>query len=223
MAKREPKKSDNGFAMASCRSRIFILITMPLSHASARSRRSSTKLTTMRHLEKLGVVVSGVRASIRAKASRSSASQKANLSDTLDLLHNEIAVGRRWTIQPSKPHFLDVFEDAEHLTLVTELMHGGDFFKRLRNAPNGRFDEIVASRFVAQIAAAVAYLHHHGVVHCDLEAGEFVGGGEADECELYDLTVKVADFGLSQTVEKAVNLGRQRTQELSATAGAGRY
>ena len=163
-----------------------------------------------------GVVVSGVRID-SGKGVAVKRLIKANLSDTLDLLHNEIAVWEALD-HPNLVLLLDVFEDAEHLTLVTELMHGGDLFKRLRNAPNGRFDEIVASRFVAQIAAAVAYLHHHGVVHCDLKPANLLVVEKLKECELYDLTVKVADFGLSQTVEKAVNLGRQRTQELSATA-----
>ena len=63
---------------------------------------------------------------------------------------------------PNLVLLLDVFEDAEHLTLVTELMHGGDLFKRLRNAPNGRRDS--RQPICRSDSRRRAYLHHHGVV-----------------------------------------------------------
>ena len=63
---------------------------------------------------------------------------------------------------------LDVFEDPEHLMLITE-MCAGDLFTRLRSAPDGRFCDTDASRLSSQIVSGVAYLHAHGVVHCDLK------------------------------------------------------
>ena len=53
------------------------------------------------------------------------------------------------------------------LYLVTELMRGGDLFQHLAKAST--FSEAEAARLARQIISAVAHLHEHGVVHCDLK------------------------------------------------------
>jgi len=131
---------------------------------------------------------------------------KASLADSLDLLHNEIAVWEALD-HPHLVKLIDVFEDPDNLILITELMRGNDLFKRLATAPDGRFSSAVASRCSAQIIAAVAYLHVHGVVHCDLKPSNILVLEPPDSCELSELTVKVADFGLSQTVAGALKKG----------------
>ena len=57
---------------------------------------------------------------------------KAKIAEGLELLHNEIAV---WEAidHPHLVQLLDVFEDPEHLTLITEHMRGGDLFVRLKS------------------------------------------------------------------------------------------
>jgi hypothetical protein len=83
---------------------------------------------------------------------------KAKIAEGLELLHNEIAV---WEAidHPHLVQLLDVFEDPEHLTLITEHMRGGDLFVRLKAEQEQRFSDAVASRLGAQMVAAVAYLY----------------------------------------------------------------
>ena len=84
----------------------------------------------------------------------------------MELIHNEITIWEQLK-HPNLVQLLDVFESDEHLFLVTELMRGGDLFKKLEKVTS--FSESVAARFARQIVSAVAHLHAHGVVHCDLK------------------------------------------------------
>lgn len=55
---------------------------------------------------------------------------------------------------PNLVQLLDVFETDECLYLVTELMRGGDLFKKLEKA--NTFSEVVAARLARQIVSAVS-------------------------------------------------------------------
>ena len=102
---------------------------------------------------------------------------------------------------PNLVHLLDVFEDPQHIILITVLMEGGDLFHRLRQQPEGRYSEAAAARLGRQIVAAVAYLHSRGVVHCDLKPSNVLVAEPPEvDSSNGDVTVKVADFGLSQTL-----------------------
>ena len=98
---------------------------------------------------------------------------KAEFSDkeTLALLHNEIAV---WEAlhHPHLVLLMDVFEEPEHLILITELMRGGDLLQRLDHAPDKRFPDAIASRLSAQLVAAVAYASATGFQHARLPVGK---------------------------------------------------
>jgi len=124
---------------------------------------------------------------------------KEKIQDSVELLHNEIAVWEALD-HPHLVKLLDVFEDPEHLMLITE-MCAGDLFTRLRSAPDGRFCDTDASRLSSQIVSGVAYLHAHGVVHCDLKPSNILVVESEETSALDSLTVKVADFGLAQTIQ----------------------
>ena len=68
----------------------------------------------------------------------------------MELLHNEITIWEQLH-HPNLVRLLDVFENEESLSLVTELMRGGDLFKKLEKATF--FSEVVAAR---EMAAGVA-------------------------------------------------------------------
>ena len=102
---------------------------------------------------------------------------------------------------PNLVLLLDVFETDDHLYLVTELMRGGDLFQRLERVTT--FSELVAAQLARQIISAVAYLHEHGVVHCDLKPSNILVIEKDEPTAGGTLTVKIADFGLSQSLSVA--------------------
>lgn len=55
-------------------------------------------------------------------------------------------------------------------------------------------------RTCAYAVCQVGYLHAHGVVHCDLKPSNILVS-EREATDLEQLTVKIADFGLSQSLQ----------------------
>ncbi len=144
----------------------------------------------------------------------------------MELLHNEITIweGLR---HPNLVALLDVFEEDEKLLLVTELMKGGDLFRQLTRFST--FSEGQAMKLGRQIVSAVAYLHEHGVVHCDLKPSNILVAEAMDAlAERGDMTVKIADFGLSQWLhsargEASDGAEARRPQKLTEVCGTPDY
>jgi len=114
------------------------------------------------------------------------------------LVHNEISVWEHCD-HPNLLQMIDVFETPDELLLVSDLMRGGDLFQALAGVE--RFSELEARLIFEQIVSAVAHLHHHHVVHCDLKPSNIlVVHPHVHGCPLQ---LKIADFGLSQTLTAA--------------------
>lgn len=106
----------------------------------------------------------------------------------------------------------DVFESDDQLLLVTDLMRGGDLFQQLTRAAS--FSEAEAAKLARQIISAVAYLHENGIVHCDLKPSNILvlekqdeasrqskeKAGENKDANGSGMAIKIADFGLSQSI-----------------------
>ena len=137
----------------------------------------------------------------------------------MELLHNEITIWEQLH-HPNLVRLLDVFENEESLSLVTEIMRGGDLFKKLEKATF--FSEEVAAGLARQIVSAVAHLHAHGVVHCDLKPSNILVDVDPQQSEAEQLTVKIADFGLSQSLQIAKDKA-DATQLLTEVCGTPDY
>eukprot|EP00727_Mastigamoeba_balamuthi_P012671 m51a1_g8026 putative protein serine threonine kinase (1159) ;mRNA; f:14879-19850 len=85
---------------------------------------------------------------------------------------------------------IDVYESAEHVHLIMDLVRGGELFDKI--VARGQYSESDAALLVNQIVSAVAYMHSHGVCHRDLKPENLLC---AEEEELY---IRIADFGLSK-------------------------
>ncbi|XP_030049331.1 calcium/calmodulin-dependent protein kinase type IV isoform X2 [Microcaecilia unicolor] len=120
------------------------------------------------------------------------------LKKTVDkkIVRTEIGVLLRLS-HPNIIKLLEVFETPTEISLVLELVTGGELFDRI--VEKGYYSERDAADAVKQILEAVAYLHENGIVHRDLKPENLLYATPAPDAPL-----KIADFGLSKIVEDQV-------------------
>jgi tRNA A-37 threonylcarbamoyl transferase component Bud32 len=98
---------------------------------------------------------------------------------------------------------VDIFEDVEHVHIITEIYSGGELFDKIieRKTLNGCFDEWSAATIVKSLLEAVAYLHRNGIVHRDIKPENILFVTKDDD----DLSVKLIDFGLARRHRKGID------------------
>ncbi|KAK8858696.1 hypothetical protein IAR55_002925 [Kwoniella newhampshirensis] len=79
------------------------------------------------------------------------------------------------------------FHDADRIFLVLEFAMKGELYKQLSKL--GKFDEKRSSRYIAQMADALSYLHRKHVIHRDIKPENLLIGLKGE--------LKIADFGWS--------------------------
>ncbi|XP_031565283.1 serine/threonine-protein kinase greatwall-like [Actinia tenebrosa] len=109
----------------------------------------------------------------------------------------EQVVAERDALAISKsPYIVNLFysfQSKDRIFLVMEYLVGGDVKSLLHNI--GYFDEEMARIYIAQVIAALAYLHSHGIIHRDLKPDNMLISNEGK--------IKLTDFGLSRlTMER---------------------
>ncbi|EQC29453.1 CAMK/CDPK protein kinase [Saprolegnia diclina VS20] len=107
-----------------------------------------------------------------------------------ETLKREIEILRSVS-HPNIIKLFDVFEDARHLHLVTELCTGGELFDRIIS--RGHYTEADAAKLVRKILDAVKHCHDRDICHRDLKPENFLFETKEESAEL-----KVIDFGLSR-------------------------
>ncbi|GAA6030436.1 hypothetical protein JCM8097_009107 [Rhodosporidiobolus ruineniae] len=79
------------------------------------------------------------------------------------------------------------FHDEKRIFLILEFAGKGELYKQLHRC--GRFSEKRSSRYIAQMADALAYLHSKHVIHRDIKPENILIGVSGE--------IKLADFGWS--------------------------
>ncbi|KAF3938166.1 hypothetical protein ABW19_dt0201152 [Dactylella cylindrospora] len=79
------------------------------------------------------------------------------------------------------------FHDSKRVFLIIEYAGQGELYKMLRKA--GSFSEPRAASYVAQMAAALSYLHKKHVIHRDIKPENILVGSHGE--------IKLSDFGWS--------------------------
>lgn len=114
------------------------------------------------------------------------------------IVRTEIGVLLRLS-HPNIIKLKEIFETPTEISLVLELVTGGELFDRI--VEKGYYSERDAADAVKQILEAVAYLHANGIVHRDLKPENLLYATPAP-----DASLKIADFGLSKIVADQVTM-----------------
>lgn len=88
------------------------------------------------------------------------------------------------------PHILRLFgyfHDEKRIFLMLEFAGKGELYKQLHK--HGRFSEKRSSRYIAQMADALAYCHRKNVIHRDIKPENILLGVDGE--------LKIGDFGWS--------------------------
>uniref|UniRef100_A0A8C7FBA4 Calcium/calmodulin-dependent protein kinase type IV n=1 Tax=Oncorhynchus kisutch TaxID=8019 RepID=A0A8C7FBA4_ONCKI len=122
------------------------------------------------------------------------------LKKTVDkkIVRTEIGVLLRLS-HPNIIKLKEIFETPSEISLVLELVTGGELFDRV--VEKGFYTERDAADAVKQVLEAVAYLHENGVVHRDLKPENLLYATSAPDAPL-----KIADFGLSKIIDDQVTM-----------------
>ena len=138
-----------------------------------------------------------VKAAIHKKTGKSVAIKSLNKlimnSQDLELVKEEIEI-MKVCQHPNLIRLLDVFENAENIYIVMELMKGGDLFAYLEKC-NFVLPEKTAARITHSLAAGLYYLHNYGIVHRDLKPENVLMTSNKPDSD-----VKIMDFGLSKMI-----------------------
>mmetsp|Transcript_50169 Transcript_50169/g.92671 ORF Transcript_50169/g.92671 Transcript_50169/m.92671 type:complete len:549 (+) Transcript_50169:130-1776(+) len=105
-----------------------------------------------------------------------------------DELVNEAEIFLRMDY-PHIVRLVDAYESSDRLSLVMELMEGGELYDRVRERK--RFSEGDAAVAVYQMLLAVNYLHQQGIAHRDLKLENFMYESKKTN------HLKLIDFGFS--------------------------
>lgn len=106
-----------------------------------------------------------------------------------EALEKEIKIFKK-VDHPHCVKFQELFETADKMYIVSELITGGEMLDRI--VGQGSYSEAQAARIVKQITEALMYLHSCGIVHRDLKPENILLANKEPSAP-----VKISDFGLS--------------------------
>jgi calcium/calmodulin-dependent protein kinase I len=110
--------------------------------------------------------------------------------EELKLLQREIDIMKK-VQHRNVLRLFEIYETDQHLSLVMELVNGGELFYKI--VDRGSYSEKDAVDIVRQLVEGVDYLHGMGIAHRDLKPENLLCSENSD-----GMVIKIADFGLSK-------------------------
>jgi len=111
-------------------------------------------------------------------------------------------------MHPNVVTLLSLYEDAEHMALIMEMVHGKNLREYLRTAKKHAITDLV--RIAQSILLGLEAAHHIGLVHRDLKPANVLLADNGD--------IKLMDFGLAKPAK-----GDDDLTQSGATVGSFRY
>ncbi|KAL5110120.1 Myosin light chain kinase smooth muscle [Taenia crassiceps] len=105
---------------------------------------------------------------------------------------NEVGIMCRLR-HPRLIQLYDVFIQCDRITLIMELITGGELFERVID-DNFDLDEAICEKFMRQILHGVEYIHSQHVIHLDLKPENILCLSRTG------FKIKIIDFGLAREV-----------------------
>lgn len=121
---------------------------------------------------------------------------EAKFTGLLDQFYTEIRVLKDLK-HPNVIQLEDVFETADRIFIVMEVMNGGELFDYV--VEKGTLSEAEASVIVRKITSAVAHMHSKSIIHRDLKPENLLLTEKGPNSE-----VKLIDFGLAKIMSDSV-------------------
>uniref|UniRef100_A0A8R1HPW8 Aurora kinase n=1 Tax=Caenorhabditis japonica TaxID=281687 RepID=A0A8R1HPW8_CAEJA len=87
------------------------------------------------------------------------------------------------------------FHDDKRVFVMLDYASRGELFNVLQAQPGHKINEVIAARFVRQLANALKYCHSKGVIHRDIKPENLLLDGK--------LNLKLADFGWSVVADQS--------------------
>ena len=117
----------------------------------------------------------------------------------VQLLQNELSIlGEK--SHPNIIRIIDLIEDDENYYVVSELVRGGELFKRLTKLTS--FTETQAADIIHQIMLGLNYMHLQSITHRDIKPENILL--VSDMVDNFD--IKIADLGFAQQFDKETGL-----------------
>ena len=119
--------------------------------------------------------------------------EKKRMAEAADVerVTREIHILRRIR-HPNIIQLYDIIETKRQLFLITEYVTGGELFDYI--VTKQKLPEAEACKFFQQIISGIEYLHKLSIVHRDLKPENLLLD--------YNSTIKIIDFGLSNTYKE---------------------
>ncbi|KAL5963410.1 Myosin light chain kinase smooth muscle [Taenia solium] len=112
--------------------------------------------------------------------------------DEKENVMNEVGIMCRLR-HPRLIQLYDVFIQCDRITLIMELITGGELFERVID-DNFDLDEEICEKFMRQILQGVEYIHSQHVIHLDLKPENILCLSRTG------FKIKIIDFGLAREV-----------------------
>ncbi|VDO03439.1 unnamed protein product [Rodentolepis nana] len=113
-------------------------------------------------------------------------------SDEKEAVMNEVEIMCRLR-HPRLIQLYDVFVQPDRITLIMELITGGELFERVIDE-SFELDEATCEKFMRQILQGVEYIHSQHIVHLDLKPENILCLSKTG------FKIKIIDFGLAREV-----------------------